>query len=255
MEDACRNKRCPQLTQCSMHFNWSKIFGPNGDASKQLFDYYSGVYELAPEQREKEETAKTKCVAEWQSDLETGAQPLHFSVETLRKIINKLKPGKGSSDGITAETLRELDESNLEAMAAALNTANSRKPGARSQPHWFQSWQSRLDPKISGQSQHWSLSENWWDTCSCTLLRHHLGTHSSVGSSQAETHPKQSSVSRGWEKWQRSGSDTCTEHSWTCRRPSIRSTTAPFWQRWTEFKPAHSSKRLQQTCQNKAQSA
>ena len=31
---------------------------PNGDASKQLFDYYSGVYELAPEQREKEETAK-----------------------------------------------------------------------------------------------------------------------------------------------------------------------------------------------------
>ena len=121
LEDACRNKRCPQLTHCSMHFNWSKTFGPNGDASKQLFDYYSGVYELSPEQREKEETAKTKCVAEWQSDLETGAQPLHISVETLRKIIKKLKPGKGSSDGVTAEILRELDESNLEAMAAALN--------------------------------------------------------------------------------------------------------------------------------------
>ena len=121
LEDACRNKRCPQLARRSMHFNWSKTFGPIGDASKQLFDYYSGVYELAPEHREKEETTKAKCVAEWRRDFETGTQPLRISAEILRTIIRKLKPGKGSSDGITAEILRELDESNLEAMAAALN--------------------------------------------------------------------------------------------------------------------------------------
>ena len=120
LEDACRNKRCPQPTRRSMHFNWSKTFGPNGDASKQLFDYYSGVYELAPDQRESEETAKEMYVSKWKSDFEAGIQPLHIPVETLRMIIRKLKPGKGSSDGITAEILRELDESNLAAMAAAL---------------------------------------------------------------------------------------------------------------------------------------
>ena len=100
LEDACRNKRCPQLARRSMHFNWSKTFGPNGDASKQLFDYYSGVYEMAPEQRETQETTKAKCCS-------------------LSTVIKKLKPGKGSSDGVTAESLRELDESNLEAMGSS----------------------------------------------------------------------------------------------------------------------------------------
>ena len=61
-------------------------------------------------------------MAEWKSDLETGTQPLHILVQTLKMIIKKLKPGKGSSDGITAEILRELDDSNLEAMAAALES-------------------------------------------------------------------------------------------------------------------------------------
>ena len=46
---------------------------------------------------------------------------MHISVEILRKTIKKLKLWKGSSDGITVEILRESDESNLEAMAAALN--------------------------------------------------------------------------------------------------------------------------------------
>ena len=67
LEDACRNKRCPQATRRSMHFKWSKTLGPHGDASQQLFDYCSGVYELAPEQLKKEEMVKTKCVAEWQT--------------------------------------------------------------------------------------------------------------------------------------------------------------------------------------------
>ena len=43
LEDACRNKRCPQATRRSMHFNSSKTCGPHGDASQQLFDYYSGA--------------------------------------------------------------------------------------------------------------------------------------------------------------------------------------------------------------------
>ena len=29
LEDACRNKRCSHTTRRSMHFNWSKTFGPN----------------------------------------------------------------------------------------------------------------------------------------------------------------------------------------------------------------------------------
>ena len=46
---------------------------------------------------------------------------MHISAEILRTVIKKLKPGKGSSDGVTADILRELDESNLEAVAAAMN--------------------------------------------------------------------------------------------------------------------------------------
>ena len=38
-------------------------------------------------------------------------------------------------------------------------------------------------------------------TCFCTSPRHLPGTHFSVDSSRAETHHKQSSVSRDWEKW------------------------------------------------------
>ena len=121
MEDVCRNKRCPQLARRSMHFNYSKTFGPNGDASKRLFDFYSGVYELAPGQRETEETIKAQCVVDWRQDLESGTQPLHITAEILSTVIKKLKLGKGSSDCVTAEILRELDESNLEALAAALN--------------------------------------------------------------------------------------------------------------------------------------
>ena len=108
VEDACRNKRCPQIARRSMHFNWSKTFGPNGDASQQLFDYYSGVYELAPGQRVIEENLKAQCVADWRKDLETGTQPLHISAEILSTVIEKLKPGKGSSDGVIAEILREF---------------------------------------------------------------------------------------------------------------------------------------------------
>ena len=164
-----------------MHFNWSKTFGPHGNASQQLFDYYSGVYESAPEQREREEMAKAKCLAEWQSDLEQGTQPLHISVEILRDTIKKLKPGKGSFDGVTAEVLRELDEENLAAMTTALS-------------HLFQQTSMPQSSKTSDLSQRWSLSESWWDTRSCTLSQHHHCKHSSADSSQAVTHPKQSSA-------------------------------------------------------------
>ena len=87
-----------------MHFKLSKTFGPNGDVPQQLFDCYSGVYELALKQREKEEKTTTECTAEWQFGFALGAQPLHVSVEALGKAIKKLKLGKGSSDGITAQT-------------------------------------------------------------------------------------------------------------------------------------------------------
>ena len=42
----------------------------DGNAPQQFHDSLSGVYELAPEQREKtEEKTKAECIAEWQSDL------------------------------------------------------------------------------------------------------------------------------------------------------------------------------------------
>ena len=228
LEDACRNKRCPQLAHRSMHFNWSKTFGPNGDASKQLFDHYSGVYELALGQRETEENIKAQCVADWRRDFETGSQPLHISAEILSTVIKKLKPGKGSSDGVTAEILRE---SNLEAMAAALNHLflHSELP---------QSWSEitgTLVPKLAVPSG----PKDFRPIAALVTLRkldgylflyfarYLPGKHFSVGSSQAETQLKQSSVSRGWEKSQKSGSNTCTSLSWTCRRPSTRSLTAP----------------------------
>ena len=121
-----------------MHFNWSENCRPNGEAPQHLFDYYSGVYELAPEQWEKLWNTKTECIAEWQSDLALGAQPLHVSVE-------KLKPGTGSSDGTTTEVLRQMDDSNLEAMAAALDHLflNSTLPQSRS------SISSTLVPKMA----------------------------------------------------------------------------------------------------------
>ena len=134
---------------------------------------------MAPEQREKEELAKAECIAEWQSDLEKGTQPLHISVETLRKTIWKLKAGKGSSDGIITEVFWELDESNsgshdssLEPPLVAQHTATNSERGHN---HTDSEIGSRPDPQISDQLLHCSLSESWWDT---SFVRHHPGTHS-----------------------------------------------------------------------------
>ena len=203
LEDACRNKRCPKPTRRSMHFNWSKTFGPNGDASKQLFDYYSGVYELTPDQR--------KYVAEWKSDFETGTQPLRIPVETLKMIIKKLKPGKGSSDGITAEILRELDDSNLEAMAAALESLFL----FSELPQTWSEITATLVPKLAVPSG----PKDFRPIASLVTLRKlvgylflHFTPTPSWQSLQCGfvSQLKQSFVSRDWVKWQKSGSDTCT---------------------------------------------
>ena len=138
-------------------------------------------------------------------DFETGTQPLHISAEILRTVIKKLKPGKGSSDGVTAEILRELDESNLEAMAAALNNLFLRSE----LPQTWSEITATLVPKLAVPSR----PKDFRPIAALVTLRKLVGylflyfaprylpgKHFSVGSSQAETQLKQSFVSRGWEK-------------------------------------------------------
>ena len=112
LEQACESKRSPQQNLRSVHFNWKKAFGKDGNAADQLSAYFSEIYELEGPEKIEEDIERAKHVAAWRARLEHGATPLSIGRAAVEKAIAKLKNGKNSSDGLTAEILKKLDPQN-----------------------------------------------------------------------------------------------------------------------------------------------
>ena len=175
----------------------------------------------------KEEKSKTECDAEGQSDLDGEKTGTALLCRFLNRAIRTPKLGKSSSDGITTEVLRELDESNFDSLDGSPEPSllaqhissilerdychidfqtGSRDPTQRFQTHYC----IGHSPKVGG----------------ILVLAPHPRTflaHTSTRFlSLVETHPQQCEL-------EKSGNDHCTSRSWTCRRPLTRSATKQSW--------------------------
>ena len=114
---ACENNRCPQESLRSCHFNWEKAFGKNGNASEQLTKYFAEIYELTGTEKEQENGTRAQYIDSWKNLRENGAQPAKIDRPMVERAIARLKNGKNSSDGLTAEILKKLDTANLDLLA------------------------------------------------------------------------------------------------------------------------------------------
>ena len=100
----------------STHINWIKLFSGR-DASTDLKQFHLDLYSLNPEDEVCEHQAKLQTTEAW---LHIRAEIPHVRVSALdiRRAVCKLRLGKGSSDGVTAEMFKALPGSACEALAA-----------------------------------------------------------------------------------------------------------------------------------------
>ena len=99
----------------SVVVNWSKLCG-GGDPQSILYDYFADIYSLCPSEVLTEESAKQGWMDKW-SCLRVTMPAYQISVPMLSKAIAKLKNGKGSPDGCTAEMFKQLPPQALHALA------------------------------------------------------------------------------------------------------------------------------------------
>ena len=95
--------------------NWPKLCGDT-DARQVLHDHYKRIYSLDDMSHDREVDKKTMIVNSWRS-LRIDILPHKVTVDKLPKGIAKLKHGKGSSDGVTAEMYKALPNAVLSSLA------------------------------------------------------------------------------------------------------------------------------------------
>ena len=96
--------------------NWHKLFGTS-DASLVLHQRYVDLYQLSNFDLETETHAKEAWIRRWQATRQT-ATPFIVSTLMLRKSFVKLRKGKGSPDGCTAEMFCALPDEAVSGLAA-----------------------------------------------------------------------------------------------------------------------------------------
>ena len=110
----------PNTRPKSTSINWQKVFG-DSDAKGGLQDYFKDIYSLDDEEKAEEVKVKMHWIGTWK-DLRIDMSPHRVSLGGLRNAIKKLKNGKGSSDGCTAEMYKKLPEHALQSLAIFFTT-------------------------------------------------------------------------------------------------------------------------------------
>ena len=119
LDDAAATGRAPPRPRPSCHLNWLRIFG-NTPAKEAITEYFVELFGLPQGQRVLARGAKAHWIAVWR-DLRIDLGGFTVSATRLQKAIGKLKCGKSSPDGITAEMLKSLPQSALQSLAADLS--------------------------------------------------------------------------------------------------------------------------------------
>jgi hypothetical protein len=118
LEICAETGRAPRLMphQKSMHYNWAKIAGDK-KPSALITEHFSEIYALPAEE-------KQEVQAQRQHRIELGCEAQEGEMiprSLLDKALLKLKKGKGSPDGLTAEILQELPDDCKSALAKDLS--------------------------------------------------------------------------------------------------------------------------------------
>ena len=109
---AAEHGRFPNTAPKNVVVNWSKLCG-NADPSLVIHDFYQDIYCLDSDTMQKEQATKTERIETWRA-LRIDLLPFRFTMTHILAAISKLKNGKGSPDGCTAEMYKALPASALE---------------------------------------------------------------------------------------------------------------------------------------------
>ena len=112
---ACATGRAPGLTRSCAHVNWGRLFG-DGDPEEVLSKFYGDIFELEGEELDKSKRTKQEWISSWAADRLDGLA-LKVTVDIIKRALKRLKPGKSSPDGVTAEMLQSLPEDALKSLA------------------------------------------------------------------------------------------------------------------------------------------
>ena len=98
--------RFPDTQRKNVAVNWAKLCGSK-EPSTVLTDFYTDIYSLDFHTLTSEVRTKEERILVWRS-LRIDVLPFHVTLERLSTALKKLKFGKGSPDGCTAEMFRAL---------------------------------------------------------------------------------------------------------------------------------------------------
>lgn len=101
----------PPQQRSNSHIPWTKLVG-DGDPERNVRQHFECIYSLEPHERTIEEAEKQKYVALWRN-FRIDLAGWQLSVVSVQRLLKKLKRGKVSPDGVTAEMLQALPEATL----------------------------------------------------------------------------------------------------------------------------------------------
>ena len=101
----------PPSKHSNLSIDWWKMFRGR-DPNQELSNFFTEVYSLEEDEGVRENEMKRRYVNTW-LDLRIDLRAHRFSVRNIKTAISKLKLGKSSPDGVTAEMFRALPEKAL----------------------------------------------------------------------------------------------------------------------------------------------
>ena len=149
LQQAAAAGRAPPEPRPSMHLSWGKIMGSSGILPKMLLtNYFAELYGLPKEEAVSEAMARQCIVGRWLS-LRIDMTRSAFNAACFDKALAKLKRGKCSPDGITAEMLQALPPVPKAAMAKDM----VRRCAFLDFPAEWSESSAILVPKVAGASE------------------------------------------------------------------------------------------------------
>ena len=115
LRSAAETGSMPKTRPTCITTNWDKLC-EGADPKQTLHDYFYNIYSLDDEHTQRERDSRAYWRQFWLSS-GTGVQSFVVTVEKLQKAVAKLKNGKSSPDGCTAELYKQLPPHVLEGLA------------------------------------------------------------------------------------------------------------------------------------------
>ena len=145
LREACEAKRSHVQLKRGNHFNWLRVFGQEPPSSA-IRSSYADIFEITvPAERELQLKAKNERFLEWRRALDNGTQEIEVSPRDVWQCLARLKKGKSSPGGVTAEMLLALQEEHIVRLARNIQYMFS---SLNFQETWFRVMASLIPKKL-----------------------------------------------------------------------------------------------------------